>query len=128
MTVIQRPTAGHSLQRRSSDRCRSLDDSPEAVLLSLAVEIRHLSGERPFSEELLLMEHIFGLLLAGFRRQQLPNGRVALVPPQSASMALTLPGAALDQAIAALGKAGMGYVAVDGQPPVLCFPVRLISA
>ena len=40
-----------------------LDNSPETVLLSLAAEIRRLSGERPFNEELLLMEQVFVLLL-----------------------------------------------------------------
>ena len=134
MTVIQRPMAGYGWQRRSSDRCRSLEDSPEAVLLSLAADIRQLSGERLFSEELLLMEHIFGLLLAGFRRQQLPDGRVALVPPQAAVAApagdqllVILPPAQLG-VIAALLKAGMDWVEVDGQAALLCFPTRLLAS
>jgi hypothetical protein len=132
MTAIQRPIATPPLQRRSLDHCRSLDDSPddspEAVLLSLGAEIRHLSGERSFREELLLMEQIFVLLLEGFRPQQLPGGLVGLLPPQPGSMAMTAPASALDQAIAALGKAGMGYVAMHGQPAVLCFPARSLSA
>jgi len=98
------------------------------VLLSLGAEIRQLSGERLFSAELLLMEQIFGLLLAGFHRQQLPGGRVALVPPQPGSGALTAPAAALDQVIAALVEAAMGSLVVDGQPAVLCFTAGPLSA
>ena len=32
MTVIQRPMAGYGWQRRSSDRCRSLEDSQTSPL------------------------------------------------------------------------------------------------
>ena len=133
MTAIQRPTAAPPLQRRSLDHCRSfdesLDDSPEAVLLRLGAEIRHLSGERSFRVELLLMEQIFVLLLEGFRPQRLPGGLVGLLPLQpglalnaAGSPPQSVPATAQDQAIAALCMAGMGWVMLDGQVAALCFP------
>ena len=118
------PTPLRSMERRR----RRHDDSPEAMLLSLGAEIQRLSGERPFSEELLVMEQVFVLLLDGFRRQVLPDGRVGLLPSQAAVSApagdqpLAIPAPAQLGAIALLLKAGMDWVEVEGQAALLCFP------
>jgi hypothetical protein len=132
MTVSPRCRPGHD-QLRPVQRRRRQDESPEAVLLSLAAEIRSLSAERPFSEELLLMEQVFVLLLDGFRRQALPDGRVGLLPPLAAVAApagdqpLAIPAPAQLGVIAALLKAGMDWVELDGQAALLCFPARLLA-
>jgi hypothetical protein len=133
MTVSPRCRPGHA-QLRSVERRLRQDDSPEAVLLSLVAEIRSLSAERPFSEELLLMEQVFVLLLDGFRRQALPDGRVGLLPPQAAVAApagdqpLMIPPPAQLGVIAALLKAGMVWVELDGQAALLCFPALRTAA
>ncbi|MEI6029855.1 MAG: hypothetical protein WCQ20_01670 [Synechococcaceae cyanobacterium ELA739] len=124
MTVSPRCRPGHA-QLRPVERRRRQDDSPEAVLLSLAAEIRSLSAERPFSEELLLMEQVFVLLLDGFRRQVLPDGRVGLLPPQAG---VAIPEDDQPLVIASLLKAGMAWVEVEGQASLLCFPPRLGAA
>ncbi len=149
MTPRQRPIASYPPPQRSREHCCRLDDSPEAILLSLGAEIRRLSGERPFSVELVLREQVFVLLLDGFRLQPLPGGLKGLVPPQPgflhrpgqedlpvglatrtmargfwlAGQAAPWPQAgAVDQTVAALLQAGMGWVQVDGQAAALCFP------
>jgi hypothetical protein len=125
--MSQRPMPDYPQRNRVSQPSRRQDESPEAVLITLGTEIRHLSGERPFSEELVLMEQVFVLLLEGFRRRLLPDGLVGLVPPQSGSIAFSAPVPGQNQAIVALRKAGMGWVAVDGQA-ALCFPARPMAA
>ena len=133
MTVSPRCRPGHD-QLRPVQRRRRQDDSPEAVLLSLVAEIRSLSAERPFSEELLLMEQVFVLLLDGFSRQALPDGRVGLKPPQTPVAApagdqpLVIPPPAQLGVIAALLKAGMVWVELDGQAALLCFPALRTAA
>jgi len=120
----------HLLRSMECRRRRRHDDTPEAILLSLGSEIQRLSGERPFSEELLVMEQVFVLLLEGFRRQVLPDGRVGLLPSQVAVTALAgnqplaIPAPAQLGAIALLLKAGMDWVEVEGQASLLCFPAR----
>ncbi len=122
MATSPRCRLGHSLRRSALELSHRQEDSPEAVLLSLGAEIRQLSGERPYSQELLLMEQVFVLLLAGFRPQPGPCSRVALVPPSPVPMAPPAPAPALEPTIAALLQAGMVWVALAGQPPALGFP------
>ena len=110
-------------QLRPLERRRLQDESPEALLLSLGVEIRRLSGERTYIKELQLMEQIFVLLLEGFRPRPLPGGRVGLVPPQvEQGPGQEQQGPGQEQAIAALIVAGMDWLACEGQPAALCFP------
>ena len=125
MTVSPSCRPGPTRLRSVECRRRRHDDSPEAMLLSLGAEIKRLSGERPFSEELLVMEQVFVLLLEGFRRQVLPDGRVGLLPPQAPVAA---PEDDQPLVIAALIKAGMDWVEVEGQASLLCFPSRLGAA
>jgi hypothetical protein len=135
MTATQRPIAGYASPERSLEHCLCLEDSPEAMLLSLGADIRHLSGGRPFSVELALREQVFVLLLEGFRLQPLPGGLKGLVPPQpgprpgpgqsswlAARAPLWPPAPATEQRVATLLQAGMGWVQVEGQAAALCFP------
>ncbi len=105
-------------------------DDPEAVLLQLGAPIRHLTADRPFREELLLMEQVFVLLRHGYRRRVLPGGVIGLVPPTAliASEPNDSPdgppsGQDLQSAIEALNKAGMNWVERSEAPAALCFPV-----
>jgi len=104
-------------------------DNPEAVLLQLGAPIRRLCADRPFREELLLMEQIFVLLRSGYRRRVLPGGVIGLIP--STTVAASEPNGSpdgppsaqeLQRAIAMLNQAGMIWLERAGAPAALCFP------
>lgn len=104
-------------------------DDPEALLLQLDGPVRRLSANRPFREELLLMEQIFVLLRLGYRRRVLPGGVIGLVPPTTfvTSEPKGSPDGApsvqeLQRVVEALNKAGMAWIERAEAPPALDFP------